>query len=235
MKKHSIVALILLCVIFATWMLSMPLTASAADNNPRIGDSYDRLSDSDELRINEAIKVAEQAVNAVFLVDIYDIGDTFIPKLGNRVVESFGFSTKNNIVLLEIFYQYDQFAIFEDRLLIINYYMYTYGLPNRQITDSEVDAILDNENVYTNLKSGNYADGIVAFIEETVKAMPGREMSNETRLAVSVFVVGGIAMMIIMEHDRRKFGFYNKDGTTSRAGSSFSSSGGFGGGGRGGR
>ena len=200
MKKHNMIALILAFAVFITWAFSNPITVYAADYRPRIRDEYDRLSDSDEQKINNVIKKAEESVDAVFLVEIYDMSAVFIPKVGDRIVESFGFSTKDDVIVLEIYYIYDSFSeIFTGEGYTYYYKMYTYGSPNVYISDSEVDAILDNENVYNNIKSGNYTDGIIAFVEESAKAMPPKKTPEDqarydamSKAYTYLIIVGGI-------------------------------------------
>jgi hypothetical protein len=234
MKKHSLIAFILACSIFAVWAFSMPEVAFAANYKIRIHDSYDCLTESDEVRINEVIKKAENKVNALFLVEIYNCGIASIPKEGESIVRSFGLRTENNIVVLEIYYMRNITAeLFGEEPYTHHYKMYTYGYPHKQITDEEVNAILDNENVYNNIKSGNYADGIVAFIEETVKAMPEKRVEDAFKtneddttdiftpilLCVSgVLFYGGIFASSII---RKRRGLNNPNSTVS---------GGFGGG-----
>ena len=251
MKKHSLIAFILACSIFAVWAFSMPKVAFAANYKIRIHDSYDRLTESDEVRINEVIKKAENKVNALFLVEIYDYYKVHMPKTGEDIVESFGLKTEHNVVLLEIYYMHDSTAEFFGREPYTHFYkMYTYGHPHKKITDEEVNAILDNENVYNNIKSGNYADGIVAFIEETVKAMPEKSVDDYKPEAVKsetsdtvtliLFGVGGVLFygtIFVSYFIRKRRGINNPSSTVSSGfGGGFGGSfGGSSGGCRGGR
>ena len=244
MKKRSVIASILACSMLIVCMLSMPTIAFASGDDARIHDSYDRLTDLEELRINEAIKTAEKTVNATFIIEIYDESKVTILPSGEKILDSFGFSTKDNVVVLVIHYHYD--AITEmlfGESYAHNYQMYTYGIPHKEISDSEVDAILDNENVYNNIKKGNYADGIVAFVEEAVKAMPkavkgtnsntSDKITSEkyTKIYGIILGVGGVVFYggIIISYIIRKRRGAHSEGSSVRSVGTFGSYGGFGG------
>ncbi len=48
-----------------------------------------------------------------------------------------------------------------------NYDIYTYGEAYSKLSDSDIDNILDDSDVYDNIKSENYFEGAMAFIEVT--------------------------------------------------------------------
>lgn len=54
------------------------------------------------------------------------------------------------------------------------YDMYTYGHANSAINQKEVNYVLDNPDVYDNLKGGNLAPGATAFFTWSAKAYDGR-------------------------------------------------------------
>lgn len=203
MKRYNICAVFLAVVIFVAFAISMPMIASASERSSeasvRISDKYNRLSTSDELKINNAIKEAEQSVDAIFLVAVYDFDKT-IPS-GENIVRSFGLDSDfNNIVLLVIKYNVS-FENLGNHTLEINkhyYEMFTYGTPHKMISDYEANKILDNEDVYNNLKYGNFSDGTVAFIRESVKAMQGGGSHGSGDVYWYIIIIGVVVVSIII-------------------------------------
>lgn len=206
MKNNNNIVAFLAIVVFAIFLALSPITALAAYNpqnmSRRISDKYNRLSTSDESRINSAIREAESEVNAIFLVAVYDIGKD-IPS-GRKIVSSFGLDPDiANIVLLVIKYS----ASAENAGGEIQeskkhkYEMFTYGKPHSAITNREADSILDNEDVYDNLKAGNFAAGAVAFIRESVKAIQVNEATHNddgnSWLIILIACVGVTVMVVI--------------------------------------
>ncbi len=88
------------------------------------------------------------------------------------------------------------------------YELYTYGDADGRILDTEVDRILDNGEVYDNLKSGNFEGGIKAFCDLTEKAYSGnlQEPVWKTILISTVlaFVIGGIVVACVVIKYKRK-------------------------------
>lgn len=204
MKKHNKTIAFFAIVIFALLLALSPITALAADSpqgmSRRISDKYNRLSSSDESRINSAIREAESEVSAIFLVAVYDVGKD-IPS-GKKIVSSFGFDPEiANIVLLVIKYDSSVESVGGEakKTQKHKYEMFTYGAPHRAITNREADGILDNEDVYDNLKGGNFATGAVAFIRESVRAIQdeGMSSSGDSSPWFIVLLVGiGVALVI---------------------------------------
>ena len=86
-------------------------------------------------------------------------------------------------------------------LLIItshNYYdLYTYGQANSRIKDSEVDLILDDPNVYYNLKGGELFDGTMAFIEVASLAYAERIAYPMEDVVLGSLVIAAIIALIV--------------------------------------
>jgi uncharacterized membrane protein YgcG len=85
-----------------------------------------------------------------------------------------------------------------ERLNGMYYYnMYTYGEADRAIRQKEVDYILDNGDVYYNLKSGQVAEGAEAFFTWSVTAYEGRlGASWTTVITVSALISVVIALIV---------------------------------------
>lgn len=100
------------------------------------------------------------------------------------------------------------------------YDMYTFGITNDAFTDADIDSILDNPEVYNNLKKGYIVDGYEAFVRNCFHPFIGdyeRELSDleEERakrapyvaLAVgagSGAVVAGITVLCVFLAYRKK-------------------------------
>lgn len=88
------------------------------------------------------------------------------------------------------------------------YELYTYGDADERILDTEVDRILDNQEVYDNLKSGNFNEGIKAFCALTEKSYLGnlQEPVWKTVLIslVLAFIIGGTVVACVVIKYKRK-------------------------------
>ena len=164
------------------------VTASAQTGEKRVYDFKNLLSNDEEIELILA-EFEENTGVAIRVVTTYD--------------EYFHFSDINlsqngDSVILEII-----------RLDGIYYYeFYTYGEANTQILDSEVDRILDNTDVYDNLKSGNFNKGIETLVSLTEKAYLGdfQEPVWKTVVISLVlsFIIGGIAVVCVVAKYKRK-------------------------------
>lgn len=203
-KRVRFIAIFALIALLAL-PLSLAASASSVDGNvgfdKRISDKYDHLTASDESRINSAIREAQSEVNAIFLVAVYELGKD-IPS-GKSIVASFGFDHNiANIVLLVIKYGVSIETV-GGEIKEINkhkYEMFTYGDPHRAITNSEVDEILDDEDVYDNLKGGNFAAGAVAFIRGAVSAIHNDTsgLDDESSTQILVISLSGVAVIAVV-------------------------------------
>ena len=73
--------------------------------------------------------------------------------LGLYFLESHGLDPDDSLILLIITRQYGT-----------TYYdMYTYGDAEKRLKNSEINTILDDDNVYYNIKNGSIVDGVTAF------------------------------------------------------------------------
>ena len=201
MKKFSKSIIFSLVMTMAICILFAPIYTLAFEYNSgissRISDKYDRLSASDESKIYRAIVDAEESVAAVFLVAVYD-EDKTIPS-GKVILESFGFDHRyDNVILLVIKYSS---AKGENEH---KYEMFTYGTPNKAISNREVDDILDSDEVYNNLKGGQFADGAVAFIRGSVSAIEFEESGDDMDILIGIGF-GSIGLIAIVAAVVAKF------------------------------
>lgn len=169
------------------------LAAIDGDTSSRVIDRDSNLSKSEEKRIYNAAIEAESSTDVIFLVAIYD-SDFGIPS-GSSVVASFGYSaSRDDVVLLII--ERDGGSYY--------YEMFTYNYAHTSISNSAVDRILDSGDVYNNIKSGELADGAVAFINRTAseleKGYSGDSGLDLEGIAVRIVIslAAGIASVVVV-------------------------------------
>lgn len=163
-KRAVAVALSALCLAF---LLVLPL--SAAESGDRLGRIYDPAG---MLTSAESAKLAAhmEELSAQYGVELYlatyeaenRYDDFYGDDYCTRVKNLYG----TDAVLLVVTYE---------RFNCTYYYnMYTYGDANYDISQKEVDYILDSHEVYGNLKYGEIYEGADAFFAWSAKAYGGR-------------------------------------------------------------
>lgn len=169
MKKAFIPIVIFLIFIFSV----MPVGTYAFENG--IDDKASVLSSSDEAEINIKIAEFENKCGAEILIYTHNSSN----------FNAYQYSSRN-IIILEIEYEYGEYF----------YELYLFGEADRLIDYSESDRILDNKKVYDNIKSGNFKEGILAFISASEKAYLGKyqEPFYET-LLISLAIGVSVALI----------------------------------------
>lgn len=89
------------------------------------------------------------------------------------------------------------------------YNMYTYGDANYDISQKEVDYILDSRNVYNNLKSGYIYEGAEAFFVGSAQAYVGRVgVSWGIIIAVSailaILIAAGVRAGVVASYKKKR-------------------------------
>lgn len=91
------------------------------------------------------------------------------------------------------------------------YELFTYGEAYDELTDSEVDAILDADDVYDHIKGGWLADGVIAFASLSAEAAipdPNAEAKHTVRVVVIsillALVCAGAAAGGVIYHYKKK-------------------------------
>ena len=95
----------------------------------------------------------------------------------------------DSLVLLVI--QYDSY--FDEYY----YYLDTYGDAHYSIEDKEVDRILDNREVYDNIKSGNLKEGIIAFAPLAARAVEGDLRPDFLKVLIISLIIAVIVAFIV--------------------------------------
>ena len=148
-------------------------------------DRGDVIPDADEDEIIEAIAEAESGLDTKIRVFAYR-GTSYYDYLDyiDESEESF-----YSLVLLVI--QYDDYS---DEYY---YYLDTYGDAHYSIKDKEVDRILDNNEVYDNIKSGNLREGIIAFATLAKKASAEDLRPDFVKVLIISLVIAVIVAFIV--------------------------------------
>ena len=183
LKKSMAFGLILLCLAVC---LTLPLSAA---ESVRVYDPSHMLSASEAADLTALLDrlSAENGVEmylATYLADgPYDdfYGDDYCHRV--KDIED------TDAVLLVVTYE---------RLNDTYYYdMYTYGEANYAISQKEVNYILDDYDVYDNLKGGHVYDGCEAFFTLSAEAFTGRVgMAWSVIILLSAAISVGIAFAV---------------------------------------
>ena len=160
LKKSIALALILLCLAAC---LTLPLSAAESE---RVYDPSEMLNAAETAKLEALLDQlsAEHGVEmylATYLADgPHDdfYGDDYC----RRVKDIKG----TDAVLLVVTYEHLNDTYY--------YNMYTYGEANYAINDKEVNYILDDSDVYGNLKNGYICEGCEAFFPLSAQAFTGR-------------------------------------------------------------
>ena len=105
----------------------------------------------------------------------------------------------------DFLHQHSEYSASDDLILLIitNYldtYYYdldTYGKADSLIKGTEVDSILDDPNVYYNLKGGELFDGTMAFIEVASLAYAERIAYPMEDVVLGALVIAAIVALIV--------------------------------------
>lgn len=150
MIKRSLLILMAALLLFAC---ALPVWAAHDDRDPVLMDRADLLTPEEEVTVTNSILhfIEEKNCHMLIITDtiFYDSNYDLFAGL-NRL------HSRDRIILTVTYaggaYYYD---------------LFTYGAANSDLTDREVNTILDAKGVYGNLKSGKICDGLLAFVDET--------------------------------------------------------------------
>ena len=165
------------------------LSVAAADGDVRVYDPSGMLTAEQAAELTRRMDAlsAESGVEMYFATyvadDRYDdfYGDDYCTRVKNL--------KGTDAVLLVVTYEQRNYTYY--------YNMYTYGEANYAINQKEVDYILDDDNVYYNLKGGYVAAGAEAFFALTSTAYMGRlGVSWAVIIGVSAVIAAVIALLV---------------------------------------
>ncbi len=184
--KTKVVIFMILCAALAA-MFAMPSYAYTFAYIPEgqyLTDRDNIISASDASEINSALSDAETSSGAKIRAFVYE--GSYDYYYTDYIAESEEYI--DSLVLLIV--QYDSF--FDE----YHYFLDTYGTAHSQIQDNEVDRILDNPDVYDNIKSGNLKEGITAYARLADKAVSGNLRPNFMKVLI-ISLVSALLVAVI--------------------------------------
>ncbi len=183
----------LLAALFvAVLLLSLVVLPSAAES-PRVIDNIGLFTDSQLAKLDSAIAEAESASGASF----YIITSTSHYGSKPEVLRACGASDGEDACILVI--------IKLSPVDTARYYdFYTNGMPDRRISDGEVNDILDDEAVYKDLKFGDPAAGALRFLEITPATMKIPYAVIITVAVIVALIVAGITVGTVVSKYKMK-------------------------------
>lgn len=178
------------------------LPAFAAAPTVKVIDNANRLTAEEEGVLQTALTDSK---NDVLYFVVTDASRRTTYPSDQTVINTCGFSNTDAAVVLWIYHDGTQYR----------YDMYKFGRANDLISKTAVNNILDDSDVYDNLKGGRMAAGARAFLTaadgEYTKAVEKEARREATRVPRSIgvgllvgAVAGGIAVLIVVIVYHRK-------------------------------
>lgn len=199
-RKHSARLLSRLCLCLTLCLVLLPLLSFAAsadaasesrviDDTGVMGDAA--AEDLSRLAASESAR-CDVPLCAVVTRDANYDQYTFMYHCG--------FSSSDDLLLLIVFYDVEDSTWYYD--------LYTFGRAADEITDREVDDLLDAKNVYNNLKSGYTEAGLRAFFPLAAEAILTQRKAPVGKVVVfslvGALIIGGVAVLIVVLRYRMK-------------------------------
>ena len=183
LKKSIALGLILLCLAVC---LTLPLSAAESE---RIYDPSDMLNATEAAELTALLNRLSTEHGVEMYLATYLAKGPYDDFYGDDYCHRVKDIEDTDAVLLVVTYE---------RLNDTYYYdMYTYGEANRAINQKEVNYILDDYDVYDNLKGGRVYDGCEAFFTLSAEAFTGRVgMAWSVIIFLSAAISVGIAFAV---------------------------------------
>ncbi len=178
LKKSAVLLLTLLCLVVV-------LAFSAAAKETRVYDPSGMLTESEAASLAARMDELSSEYGVEFYFATYVAENRYDDFYGDDYCTRVQNLKGTDAVLLVVTY--------EEFNRTYYYNMYTYGDANYDINQKEVNYILDDSDVYYNLKGGELHDGAKAFFELSAKAFEGRLGAP---IALIIVISAGIAMVI---------------------------------------
>ena len=186
MMKTRRVILILTIFVCMFVLFCFETSANTSYITSRISDKDGYISEENKEKLEEKLREAEKNSGVDFRVYVYEYsareGYVDMYDYERAVGENF-----ENLVLLVVSYEYGEYY----------YELFTKGSADTDISDKEVNKILDNDDVYDNLKSGKLYDGIDAYISLAERAVVGKLRNSFKSVFVPSLVISIIAAIVV--------------------------------------
>lgn len=187
MMRHSIGSVKVICIVLTIVLLSALFILGVSGNNSddvrnvvqRVYDRAGFLSEKDILELEN--KLAQYSRDCDICVATHIMNNEYDKYTGDNFLHDTEFAS-DSLVLLVITRKQGTYY----------YDLYTYGIAYSEIKDTEVDRILDNSDVYDNIKSGKLKDGIFAFADLANTAAVGRLKINFTKIVIFSSIISGL-------------------------------------------
>ena len=185
----------MLCMLFAVLLGAlMILPAAALTGSPSsdvefhsitLIDNANLLSENEKVLIADAIRQAKAHHNDQYYFCI--LTENYRVESKSALSSLVDLNVLKDAVILTIAYVNGEYS----------YYLFTLGETYDLISNAEVDAILDDPDVFFNLKSGNICEGTLAFIDITDDKLSADDMpmAQTTNFAL-IFIVSAIVALI---------------------------------------
>lgn len=176
--KSGALLLAMLCLLAC---FALPVAAESA----RVYDPDGLLKDTEAAALATRLEELSDEYGVELYLATYVANDRYDDFYGDDYCTRVNNIKGTNAVLLVVTYE---------RLNHTFYYnMYTYGEANYAVDQKEVNYILDEYDVYTNLKGGRIYDGACAFFQLTAEAYGGRV---GTPMGVIIVISAVISLLI---------------------------------------
>ena len=139
-KLTAILLLLILCL-----ALMLPASASTYAEDTLLLDRIDLFSEQEEADIVSRIVHFIEKRNCHMMI----LTDTIVYNNDYMITDVLDTLRSEDLVILTISLSHGTYY----------YNLFTYGNAYQQLSDSDVDAILDADKVYNNIKGGNVYDG----------------------------------------------------------------------------
>jgi len=199
-RKHSVRLLSRFCLCLVLCLALLPLLSFAASADAaadsRVIDQTGVMSDAvleslSRLAASESTRCNVPLCAVVTKDASYD-QYTFM--------NHYGFSSSDDLLLLIVFYDVDETTWYYD--------LYTFGRAADEITNREVDDLLDAADVYNNLKSGRTEEGLRAFLPLAAEAILTKRKAPVGKVVafslIGGLLIGGVAVLIVALRYRMK-------------------------------
>lgn len=191
MKKLSLVVISTLFTVFFL-VGAIPSYAKKSDFSSAVVNGDGILAEDEADKIYTALCDAESKTDVTFLIAVYS-SEKDIPS-GMETVEGCGLDPYSDDVVLLIV-----------EVGQVNYYeLFTYGVADTVITQSAAEKILDDDDIFTSIKSGDLYGGITAFIGSATSAIRAyRRNLVLIILAVALAAAGASVGAVVISYKKK--------------------------------
>lgn len=187
MMKTKWLAIWMLCILLCGVLTLGVGAEESEDTLAKVTDVNGLLSEIDIARVNEALAMASEEMGIPICAYVFEYAGRKVE--GEDYLAAKGLSIDDDLVLMIVTVRWDE----------INYNLYTFGDAAFKINEKEVNYILDDGNVYNNIKCGEIADGLCAYASLASEAYCGRLGVSWVLILIGSLIIGAIAGWICVK------------------------------------